>query len=114
MKRRQFMASLGAAAVWPFALHAQQAAKVPPIGLLTWERCLNPDSIFGLALRDLGRTWGQTFQVLCRNAEGDYGRLSDAAGALAAEKVDVIAALTHVTAHAAHRATKSIPIVMIA
>jgi putative ABC transport system substrate-binding protein len=40
--------------------------------------------------------------------------LSQAAEALVADSVDVIAALTHVTAFAAQRVTKTIPIVMIA
>jgi putative ABC transport system substrate-binding protein len=58
-------------------------------------------------------TWGQTIHVVCRSAEGDYGRLSEAAAALAAQKIDAIAAFTHITAYAAHRARQSIPIVMI-
>jgi putative ABC transport system substrate-binding protein len=51
---------------------------------------------------------------VCRSAESDHGRLADAATALAAEKLDLIAALTHITAFAARRATQSTPIVMIA
>src|SRR4030095_3797398 len=66
------------------------------------------------ALRSLGYTWGQTIQIVCRSAEGNHRRLSEAAAELAAQKVDVIAALTHITAYAAHEATRSIPIVMIA
>jgi putative ABC transport system substrate-binding protein len=62
----------------------------------------------------LGYRWGQTIHVVCKSGEGDHHRLSDAAAGLAAQNVDVIAALTHVTAHSARRATRSIPIVMIA
>jgi putative ABC transport system substrate-binding protein len=98
----------------PVTVGAQGARKVPRIGVLTWEGCPSAESAFGKALADLGYTWGQTVQVECRSAEGDYGRLSASADALAARRVDVIAALTHITAYAAHRATKSIPIVMIA
>jgi putative ABC transport system substrate-binding protein len=97
----------------PVATEAQPGGKVPRIGFLTWETCPTPDSIFGVALRSRGYTWGQTVQVVCRSAEGDYGRLLEAAGALAAQKVDAIAALTHITAYAAHRTTQSIPIVVI-
>lgn len=93
---------------------AQQARKVPRIGFLAWETCPNRDSVFGIALSELGYIWGQTIHVVCRSAEGDHGRLSEAAVGLVAQNVDAIAALTHVTAYAAHRATKSIPIVMIA
>ena len=95
------------------ATEAQPRAKVPRVGVLTWETCPTPDSTFGVALRERGYIWGQTIQIVCRSAEGDYGRLAEAAGALAAQKVDVIAALTHITAYAARQATQSIPIVMI-
>jgi len=91
-----------------------QLAKGARIGLLQWEGCPGPDSVFGMALRDRGYIWGEKIQVVCRSAEGSYGGLFGAAADLAAQKVDVIVALSHVTAHAVHRTTKSIPIVMIA
>ena len=97
----------------PSVGRAQPAAKMPRVGVLTWEVCPGQESVFGVALRDLGYAWGRTIHVLCRSGEGDHGRLAEAASALAAQKVDVIAALTHVTAHAAHQATRSVPIVMI-
>jgi putative tryptophan/tyrosine transport system substrate-binding protein len=74
----------------PVTVGAQGARKVPRIGVLTWEACPTPGSAFGGALADLGYTWGQTIHVVCRSAEGDYRRLSDSAGALAVERVDVI------------------------
>ena len=98
----------------PIGAEAQPGRKLPRIGFLTWQTCPSQDSVFVLALRDLGHRWGQTVQVVCRSAEGDHRRLAAAAAALPAEKVDIIAALTHVTAYAARRATHSIPIVMIA
>ena len=67
-----------------------------------------------MALRDLGYTWGETIQVVCRSAEGDHDRLAQVAAGLATENLNVIAALTHVTAYAARRATATTPIVMIA
>ena len=93
---------------------AQQAAKLPRIGLLQWEGCPGPNSVFGLALRDLGYTWGEKIEIVCRTAAGNYQGLSKAAAELAAQKVDVIVGLSHIAAHAAHRASQSIPIVMIA
>jgi putative ABC transport system substrate-binding protein len=93
---------------------AQAAAKVPRIGLLQWEGCPGPSSVFGLGLRDLGYTWGEKIEIVCRSAEGSYRGLSNAAVDLVALKVDVIVGLSHIAAHAAHRATQSIPIVMIA
>jgi hypothetical protein len=35
MKRREFIAGLGSAAVWPFAAGAQQGAPVPRLGVLS-------------------------------------------------------------------------------
>jgi putative ABC transport system substrate-binding protein len=98
----------------PLAGEGQQARKVPRVGFLTWEASPGRESVFGRALGDLGYTWGQTIHVVCRSAEGDHGRLAEGAAALAAEKLDVIAALTHITAYAARRAAPGTPIVMIA
>jgi putative ABC transport system substrate-binding protein len=113
--RRGFvLAVTGGLLARPRPVAAQRTVRTPRIGLLAWEGCLSADSPFGQALGDLGHRWGQTVQMLCRSGEGDYGRLANAAGALASQNVDAIAALTHITAFAAHRATRSIPIVMIA
>jgi len=93
---------------------AQAAKRIPRIGILTWDGCPGADSSFGRGLADLGYTWGQSIQIECRSAEGDYERLTESAAALVARRVDLIAGLTHITAYAAHRATREIPIVMIA
>ena len=40
-------------------LHADaQPRKTPRIGFLSWGACPGPESVFGVALRDLGYTWG--------------------------------------------------------
>jgi putative tryptophan/tyrosine transport system substrate-binding protein len=93
---------------------AQAVRKPPRIGVLAWEACPGRQSVFAAALRELGYVWGETIDVVCRSADGDHQRLAEAAATLAAENVTLIAALTHVTAFAARRATTSIPIVMIA
>ena len=111
---RALLALMVGLTLLPVDARAQQAAKVPRIGLLQWEGCPGPNSVFGLALRDLGYTWDKKIQVVCRSAEGNYRGLSNAAADLAAQKVDVIVGLSHIAAHAAHRASPSIPIVMIA
>ena len=108
------VAGLAAVLVSSLAVEAQPVSKVPRLGVLTWETCPNRDSVLGLALKELGYTWGQTLHVVCQSAEGSHGRLAEAAAALASDNVSVIAALSHVTAYAARRATSSIPIVMIA
>lgn len=93
---------------------AQPGRKLPRVGVLAWEACPGRQSVFVTALRDLGYAWGETIDVVCRSGDGDHQRLAEAAAALAADNVTLIAALTHVTAYAARRATASIPIVMIA
>jgi putative ABC transport system substrate-binding protein len=115
MDRRRFLlTSLAGAVAAPLAAKGQPIRKVPRLGFLTWGACADRDSVFGMALRDLGYAWGQTIQVICRSAQGGHDRLAEMAAAFAAENLDVIAALTHITAYAARRATPSIPIVMIA
>lgn len=94
--------------------HAQQTGKIPRIGIVSWEGCPGPGSVFEAALRNHGYDWGTRIEVICRSGEGNYKRLSNAADELVAQKVDIIVGLTHVAAHAAYRATQSIPIVMIA
>jgi hypothetical protein len=42
----------------PLAVGAQPAGKVPHVGFLSWGACPRRDSVFGIALRDLGYTWG--------------------------------------------------------
>jgi putative ABC transport system substrate-binding protein len=113
--RRRFLSTLLASvlAACPTAA-APQMRRVPRVGFLTWGTCPGRDSVFGMALRELGHTWGQTIEVICQSAEGSHDRLAHVATTLAAENVDVVAALTHVTAHAARRVMPSTPIVMIA
>ena len=96
----------------PLAAQAQPG-KTPRVGVLALEECPGRETVFGAGLKDLGYAWGQTLHVVCRSAEGDLRRLPETAAGLAAERPDLIVALTHVT-YAARRATASIPIVMIA
>ena len=115
MDRRRFLcASMAALLGSPLRAEAQRSARVRRIGFLTWLACPNEQSVFAVALRGLGYVWGRTIQVACRSGEGGHARLMDAAAGLAGQNVEVIAALTHTAAYAAHRATRSIPIVMIA
>jgi putative tryptophan/tyrosine transport system substrate-binding protein len=113
-RRRFVFTLLTGVAVPVYPVAAQQTRKVPRVGFLTWGACPGRESVFGVALRDLGYIWDQTIQVICRGAEGSHDRLAHMAAALAAENLDVVAALTHVTADAARRAMPSTPIVMIA
>lgn len=91
-----------------------QDAKVARVGLLglTEGECGN--QAFREGMQDLGYREGRNLVIECRHGGGSYEGLQSAARELAGAKPDVIVALTHITADAAHAATASIPIVFIA
>jgi putative tryptophan/tyrosine transport system substrate-binding protein len=115
MTRRTFIAStLGAVAV-PFASEAQQAGKIPRIGVLF------PGSPATFALRtkaflqglgELGYLEGKTIAIEWRWAEDKVERLPELAAELVRLNVDVIVANGTPAIKAVRNATKSIPIVM--
>ncbi len=94
---------------------AQQAAKVPRIGLLSpfspsatasWHQA------FRQGLRDLGWVEGKNISIEYRYAEGRSDRLPDLAADLVRLKVDIIVAAVNTDALAAKNATRAIPIVV--
>src|SRR5262245_35560452 len=110
--RRKFLATLGgAAAVWPLAAHAQQAGKIPRIGIIDDSPRWNA---FRHELRDLGYLEGQNIAFDYAYADGVPERLAEAAAALVRRPVDVIATYGTPATFAAKQATTTIPIVMIA
>jgi putative tryptophan/tyrosine transport system substrate-binding protein len=112
MRRREFIALLGsgAAAAWPLATRAQQAAKVAHIGIV--DNTARWDA-FRQALRDLGYVEGHNVKFEYRFGEGVPTRLTAAATELARLPVDVIATFGTPASRAAKQATATVPIVMI-
>jgi len=114
MQRRHFIVLLaGAAALWPRAAYAQQAAKLYRVGILSPE--LPPPGFldaFRQGLRELGYVEGRDITLEVRNAEGYSQRLGALANILAELKVDLILALNTPSVQAAKKATVTIPIVM--
>ena len=111
MRRREFITLLGgAAATWPFAARAQQAAKVARIGVV--DNTARWDA-FRQALRDLGYIEGQNVKFEYRFGDGAPARLTAAATELAHLPVDVIATFGTPASRAARQATATVPIVMI-
>ena len=114
MKRRQFIALLGGtAATWPLAARAQQAGKIPTIGVLSpfndAENTLLADLKVGL--REYGYVDGQSIKVEYRSAEGRLELLPGFAADLVARNVDLIVTSSAPAIQVARQATKKIPIV---
>ena len=108
--RRQFITLLGGAAAWPLAARAQQAARVPRIGIIDdapmWHS-------FRQALRELGYVEGQRINYEYRYSEGAPDRLATVVSELVRRPVDLIAAYGTPPMEAAKAATTTIPIVMV-
>jgi putative tryptophan/tyrosine transport system substrate-binding protein len=110
MNRRAFFTLLGGAAAWPLAARAQQAGKIPRIGIIDDAPRWNA---FRRGLRDLGYLEGQNIAFDYAYGGGVPERLAEAAAALVRRPVDVIATYGTPASLAAKQATTTIPIVMI-
>ena len=121
MRRREFITLVGGAAVvWALAARAQQATKMPRIGILSPGRSELSDPNFNVinaflqGLHDLGYTEGRSLAVERRYADGRSDRLTELAAELVSRKPDIIVAFSTTAARPAKEATGTIPIVAIA
>src|SRR5260370_25635362 len=116
MRRREFISLVGGTAAWPLAVRAQQATKMPRIGVLTSGRSDNSDpnlrtlNAFVPALRELGYTEGQNIAIERKFGEGDTDRLRRLATELVERQVDAILALGTPAPRAANQPTTTLPI----
>jgi len=116
MKRREFIAGLGAAAAWPITASAQQSAKTYRLAQLTGGTSISRAPLlaaFMRGLRDLGYIEGQNLAVEHRFAEGSFERLPGLMHELLVWKPDVVFVSTTPGALAAKSAHSSIPIVFV-
>ena len=120
MKRRKFIALLGAAAVaWPLVAHAQQSKEIPRLCFLTFDpgtlQSRSPRfDVFFDSLRDLGYVDGKTIVIDYLSADGKDDRFPALVSECLRLKADIIAVSTTPAAQAAKRGTRTVPIVMIA
>ena len=115
MRRRTFIAALGAAAAWPFTARAEQ--RIPRIGCLA---LAPPDAdkpvfeAFKAGLSELGLVPGKTIEIEARFADGDAKKVGGAG-----ERARRRQGRHHRDRGArrlrlAHRVTDTVPIVMAA
>jgi putative ABC transport system substrate-binding protein len=113
MKRRDFLAMVASAALWPLPGTAE-TAKVPTIGVLVVG---SPASqrfwrLFQEDMRELDYVEGKNVRYEFRSDGGQGSRLPALAAELVGLKVDLIVAWFTPAALAARQATRQIPIVM--
>ena len=97
----------------PLVTKAQQAGKVPRIGVLTSSIIQPRVDAFLAGLRDSGYVDGQNIVIEWRRSDGRAERLPNLAADLVRLKVDVIVAVDNPSIVSAQRATRTIPIVMV-
>ena len=115
MRRREFIAALGGATVWPLVARAQKSNKIARIGILS---TANPRSAsfyqaFEQRLRDLGHIEAQNTVFEYRDAKGEVDRLPELAADLVRLDANIIVAATAPATSAVMGATTTIPIVIV-
>jgi putative tryptophan/tyrosine transport system substrate-binding protein len=114
MRRREFIAGLGGAAVWPLAARAQQ--RIPVVGFLSGNT--EKDSEFFVAafrqgINEQGYVEGRNVEILYRYPDVQYTRSRELVADLVGRHVAVIFAFGLPPALAAKEATATIPIVFV-
>jgi putative tryptophan/tyrosine transport system substrate-binding protein len=95
--RRELLAALGGAAAWPLVARAQQAGRLPTIGVLgagtpsVWSPWV---AAFAQRLHELDWSEGRTIAIKYRWAEGRTDRYAEIAAEFVRLKVDVIVTRT--------------------
>jgi putative ABC transport system substrate-binding protein len=116
LRRREFIAGLGCAAVWPLAARAQQGGRVRRIGVLMGPDENDPEgkrrySAFTQALADAGWTDGRNVRIDLRWGGDDTNRIRASAQELVSLQPDIILAASTPATVAVQRETRTIPIV---
>jgi putative ABC transport system substrate-binding protein len=113
MRRREFIAGLGSAALWPLVVQAQQPV-IPIVGFLNSQSAQNYQrqlAAFLDGLAEAGYVDGRNVKIEYRWAENHSDRLPALMADLVEKKATVIAATSTPAALAAKAAKTTIPIV---
>jgi putative ABC transport system substrate-binding protein len=116
MDRRRFLlTSLAGALAGPLGAEAQQATKVPIVGVLASESPDDAPRAYALreGLRELGHIEGRNVEIDWRWARGHAEAFPAFASELVGRGVAVLVASNNAAIRAAQHATKTIPIVMV-
>jgi putative tryptophan/tyrosine transport system substrate-binding protein len=115
MRRREFIAGLGAAA-WPVVARAQQGERVRRIGVHMFLSADDPDSpasvaAFAQGLQELGWTIGRNVRIDYRWGASDTERARTSAAELVALAPDILLATTGSSVRTLQQLTRTVPIV---
>src|SRR6516165_2036814 len=118
MKRREFIAGLGAAAAWPVAARAHQGERMRRIGVLMNLAADDPETLRRMAafvqgLQELGWTDGRNERIDYRYGLGDADRYRRYAAELVALAPDVLLANGASILGPLQQVTRTLPIVFV-
>lgn len=118
LKRRDFIALLGAAVAWPLPLAAQPGERMRRVGVLMSNAEGDPEGQARAAalrqgLAELGWKEGGNLRVDWRWSAGDVGRIRDYAAELVGLAPDLLIANGSPNLGAVHQQTRAIPIVFV-
>jgi putative ABC transport system substrate-binding protein len=117
VRRRAFITLLGGAAAWPLGALAQKPKNIPRLCFLTFDPGTLQSTRFEAffqGLHDLGYVDGQTITIDYLSADGHGERFPTLAAECLRLNADIIAVSTTPATQAVKKATRTIPIVMIA
>src|SRR5215469_10800237 len=116
MRRREFVRLLGGAVAWPIAAQAQQVAEIPRVGFVyagsKAAAAVRIEAILS-GLRVSGYAPPAQVEIVARTAEGDPAQIAPLVAEVIAKNVNVFIVNGPVVLHAAHLATRTIPIVAL-
>jgi len=114
MKRREFITLVGGAAVaWPLAARAQQAGRVPRIGVVYPGPQAGATPRVQALLDGLRAAGYSQVEIVLRVADGDPSRIIPLVTQVNGSEVDVFFAIGPAVVRAARSATQTLPIVAI-